>query len=80
MIAPLLIIQRVAKQSALTSNTIPTGHIGSFHARSLGESTSDSGTLPGEYSLNLMDKHAESSGELAVVPDITIGFYQDSIV
>jgi len=77
VIAPLLIIQRVANQSALTSNTIATGHIGSFHARSPGESTNDSGTLPGEYSLDLMDKRGKNPSELVVVVGTTIDFCQD---
>jgi len=64
------------------SNTIATGHIGSFHARSLGESTDDSGTLrlPGEYSLDLTDKRGKDPSELVVVVGTTIDSYQDDVV
>ena len=44
VIAPLLIINRVANRSALTSDTI-TGQISSFRVRSQGELT-DSSVLP----------------------------------
>jgi len=49
VIAPLLIIQRVANRIALTSDTIVSGNIGSFRARSRGESTGGSYALPGGY-------------------------------
>jgi len=42
VIAPLLIIQRVANQSALTSSTIVSGHVNSLHVRSRGVSTGGS--------------------------------------
>jgi len=57
VIAPLLIIQRVADQSALTSNTTLRGSIGSSKARSRGESTNGSSTLPGGYSLKSLGEH-----------------------
>ena len=75
MIAPLLIIQRVANQSALASNTmIVTGHIGSFRVRSRRESTGDSGAAAGEYSLCLTDEHGKVPGDIGVVFETTIDF------
>ena len=39
MIAPLLIIQRVAQGSALTGHTITTGHTSLFNVKNRGEMT-----------------------------------------
>ena len=64
MIAPLLIIQRVANRSALTSDTIVTGHIISFHDMSQGESTSNHLALPRAPSVNSADNSAKNAGEI----------------
>ena len=46
VIAPLLIIQRVANKSAFTSNTVTSACLSEFKARSHGRSTGCSGALP----------------------------------
>ena len=46
VIAPLLIIRRVANQSALTNDSIATGHTSPFKVRSRGELVSGGGTQP----------------------------------
>lgn len=50
VIAPFLIILRVSNRSALTSDTIISGNVGSMQFEGEGESTSGNGTLPDEYS------------------------------
>ena len=62
IIAPLLIIQRVANRSALSSTTI-AGSIGSFRARSRGELTSGSGAFHGEHSMGPIGQRRTNSGE-----------------
>ena len=47
MIAPLLIVQRVANQSAVTSHTITTGRASSFNVRKQGEPIGGDGTPDG---------------------------------
>ena len=46
VIAPMLIIQRVANKSALTSNDVVHGWISEFEAKNQEESTGDGGSLP----------------------------------
>ena len=46
VVAPLLIILRVANRSALTSSTIASGHISGLKALSREESTDAGGILP----------------------------------
>ena len=81
VIAPLLIIKRVANRSALTSNTIATGHIGSFHARARGELTGGSDVPSRAYPVGLTDEHEKASGKLefGVGVETTIDFHQDSM-
>ena len=78
VIAPLLIIQRVADKSALTSDTVVSRHI-SFEARSRGEFTSESGTLPGGCRMGLAVRHEKNSGELGVGVETTIDSHRDMI-
>lgn len=66
VIASLLIIQRVANKSSLTNNTIAPGNISSFKAKSQGELTGDSGTLPGRNYVSSVGEHGTTSGELGV--------------
>ena len=66
VIASLLIIQRVANKSALTSNTLVTGHLSTFKARGRGGTTDTSCTLPGEDPTISVDRRGVSSGELDV--------------
>ena len=64
VIAPLLIIQRVANRSALTSNTIATGHIESFHVGSRWESAGGNLTLPRGSSVSSVDNCTKNTNEL----------------
>ena len=66
VIAPLLIIRRVANRSALTSDTIVTRPIDSFRARSRGESTGGSHALPGRYPTCSADNHGKDTSELGI--------------
>ena len=45
-IAPMLIIQRVANKSALTSNDVVHGCISEFKVKNQEDSTGDDGSLP----------------------------------
>jgi len=76
VIAPLLIIRRVADQSALTSNSVATGNPGSFNFKSQGRVTSGSGTLRG-YPMHQSDLSAKSSHETGDEGDASIHFHQD---
>ena len=86
MIAPLLIVQRVANRSApLTSNTIVTGNISSFHTRSRGESAGVNRTLPSVYpmgceSADNFGKISGISGVHAVIETSAIDLHLDSEV
>ena len=64
VIAPLLIIRRVANRSVLRRNTIITGHFDPFHVGSLGGSLGRSGTSPGGNPASSADEDGESSGRL----------------
>jgi len=81
VIAPLLIIKRVANRSALTSNTIITGNIGSFHARTRGELTGGSDIPSRSYPVGLTEKHEKVSVELGVGVGVetTLDFHRDSM-
>jgi len=79
VIAPLLIIQRVANQNALTSNTITSGNTGSFNMRSRGKSTGSNGTLPSGYRMSSVDKYGNNSGELGVGVETTIDLRRDKV-
>jgi len=61
VIAPLLIIQRVANRSALTSDTIVTGTISSFHVGGRGELTSCDRTLPAVYPMKSADRYEKNT-------------------
>ena len=76
VIAPLLIVLRVANKSALTSNTVASGHISEFKAQTQGELASGSGVPPGgdpdEYGTN-------SGGSRVCVRTTDIDFNRQSI-
>ena len=76
VIAPLLIINRVANRSALTSRTIVTGHASALGFRSRGESMSD-GALPGVCPVSLVDPRGKNSGELEVGAEPITYFRRD---
>jgi len=60
VIAPLLIIRRVADQRALTTNTIVSGNP---RYKSQGRSMGGSGTLPGDYHIGSVDTYAGAPGD-----------------
>ena len=78
MIAPLLVIQRIANKSALTSNTIASGHLSSFKARSRADVTGGGGTLPSgdDYPVSSVD---EPAGELGAGAETTIDLHREEI-
>ena len=71
MIAPLLIIQRVANRSALTSDSVTSGGISTFKAETRGELTSDSDP-PGGDPISSVDEDGTNSGEVGVESLTTI--------
>jgi len=74
VIAPFLIIRRVANHSALTSDSVATGNDTAFSFRTQGKTTDGSQTLPGVYSLSETDKYN------GVGADSTMEFRRDSKV
>ena len=69
VIAPLLIVKRIANQSALTGNTIVNPpQIGSFTFRKGGESMGGSGVPPGGYPIG---NYRKNTGELGAGIGVT---------
>ena len=78
MIAPLLIIQRVANKSALTSDSIALENISSFRARTREELTGGSSALPGGDTTDSVGRHGvDFSGELGIGVETTINSHGD---
>ena len=77
VIAPLLIIQRVANKSALTSETITPGRVSEFKAVTLGESAGDGSALPAGEPMASVDRYGVGSGELRV--ETTTDFRQGEL-
>ena len=78
VIAPLLIVQRVANKSALTSNTVVSGRL-SFRARGGEESTSGGGVLSDGYPVGSAGRHEyrNNFGEVEVEAEIAVDFLQN---
>ena len=68
VIASLLIIQRVANKSALTSDSLAAGHISEFKARSRGGLTDGSNPIPGGHTMSPVGEREMDSGE----PEIAV--------
>ena len=80
VIAPLLIILRVAPKSASTSHTIASVCIGEFKARSRGELTGGGGVLPCGEPTSSADERRMKSSELAIGVGTTyIDLHQDRV-
>ncbi|KAF9652147.1 hypothetical protein BDM02DRAFT_3183873 [Thelephora ganbajun] len=79
VIAPLLIIQRVANQSALTSNIVVSGPATSLNFRSRGKSTGASSTLPDGYSMDSVGRYGKGTDELGVGVESTIDFRRGEV-
>ena len=71
VIAPLLIIQRVANQSALTGSAVVSGNVSSFRARSRRELTTGGVTVPERDSMSSADENGKNSDEPGVEVEIT---------
>ena len=78
MIAPLLIILRVANKTALTSDAVVAGRVSTFKARSRGESADGGGTLSGD-STSSVDEGGTNSWELRVLIDTGIESHPDGV-
>ena len=76
VIAPFLIVIRVADRRALMSNTTISGNIGSIN---LGKRTSDSRTLPDVYPMHSSDMNRKSAGGLHVGVETTIDLHRDGV-
>ena len=66
VIAPFLIILRVANRRALTSEAVASGNVGSIRFKGPGESMDDDGTLSDGRPMSSTDLDGETTGELAV--------------
>ena len=64
VIAPLFVIHRVANKSALTSNTLVSGRMSTFKARSGGELTDGGSAVPSGDSAGSVDEHQANTREL----------------
>ena len=71
MIAPLLVVRRVADSSALTNNTAVPTNVSEFNAGSHGRSTDGSGTLHDEVPMTSTDECGKTSGERGVEIEMT---------
>lgn len=70
VIAPFLIVLRVANKKALTSEAIITGHVSSMHfGNRAAESVDGNGTLPGGHPASLTDVYGKTPGENGVGRD-----------
>ena len=79
VIAPLLIIQRVANKSALTGNNITSRHLSSFKVRSRGISTGGNITLPDRVPMSSVDGRGVDFGEFGDRDETTVDFHRDRI-
>jgi len=77
VIAPLLIIQRVANGSAFTGHTITIGHTSLFNARRQGEPTGRDGTPLGSYLKNSAVVYGNNPGSPGVVVEKTTDLHPD---
>jgi len=78
-IAPLLIIQRIANRSALTSTTIPGSVLSSFRARSRWDLTGGSGALHSEHSMGPIGQRMTDSGEDGIWVETRADSHRDEV-
>lgn len=81
MIAPLLIVQRVANKNALTGNVIISGSVGLLNNGGQGKFTGGSGILLGGSPMRsgMNRSGTNSSGEPGVWVNTTIHFHRDKV-
>ena len=72
VIAPFLIILRVANRTAVTSDSISSGNPNSIHFRSQGQSTDDGGTVPNGNPTSSTGASEEAPDEVGIVVKDTI--------
>ena len=77
VIAPLLIIQRITNQGALTSDAIVTGRAGSINLRSRRASIVGSDALP-RFPMSPTSKYGKDLGE-GVQVEVTIDLHLDKV-
>ena len=78
VIAPLLVILRVADKSAFTSNTGASYRMGSSKTMSWGEFTGGSDTLPGGNHSSSVDRRRVDSYELGIRIETTTDCHKDT--
>ena len=78
VIAPLLVILRVADKSAFTSDTGASGLIGSSKTMSWGEFTGGSSTLPGGNTSSSVGRRKVDSYELGIRIETTTDCHEDT--
>ena len=76
VIAPLLVIQRVADKSALTGDIVVSAHLSEFKARDGGQLTAGSADLPSGDPTFSADGN---SGELGAEVESTIDFHRGEV-
>ena len=76
VIAPFLIILRLANRSALTSDAIVSGNIGTIEFRSQGRSGVSDVTVPDVYPMCPTEAGKECPGELSAGAEKTIDLYR----
>ena len=79
MIAPLLIVQRVANQSALTNHSFTTS-TSSFNVRGQGELTGGDGIPLGGYPKNPVAGYGKTPDELGTAVEKSTDFHPDGKV
>jgi len=72
VIAPFLVILRVANRRALTSESVASPNIGSIRFGGQGESADDDGSLPDGNLVGSMGANDETPGTLDVAIETTI--------
>ena len=73
VIAPLLVIRRVANRSALTSSAVTSGRNSEFRARSRRDSTDgSSATLPSGGTTSSVDEYEMNSGGVGAGAEISV--------
>jgi hypothetical protein len=78
VIAPFLIILRVANRRALTSRAV-SGGVSLIQFSNEGKSTGGSRTLPGGSTASSVDLYGKTPGEFSVTVETTIDLHLDSV-
>lgn len=79
VIAPFLIVLRLANRSALTSDTVVSGNVATMQFRSLEISAVSNVTVPDVYPVGPSGAGKEGPGELSAGAEKTIDLYRDRI-